>query len=36
VQDGKRYKIIWEKREMVLEKIWVDLPRYEDVVELGS
>ncbi|KAG0639624.1 hypothetical protein HOY80DRAFT_1044349 [Tuber brumale] len=37
VQDGKRYKIIWEKREMVLdEKICVGLPRYEDVVRPGS
>jgi len=33
VQDGKRYKIVWERREMVLdEKICAGLPRYEDVV----
>ncbi|CUS07039.1 unnamed protein product, partial [Tuber aestivum] len=37
VQDGKRYKIVWEKREMVLdEKICVGLPRYEDIVGPGS
>ena len=33
VRDGKRYKIVWERREMVLdEKICAGLPRYEDVV----
>lgn len=37
VQDGKRYKIVWEKREVVLdEKICVGLPKYEDVVGPGS